>query len=109
MTSKSKSRSGKWRFGALPALARSTQVRLFLTLWLVYLVHWSPFVVRELYLTIALVEHGTVRVDSYVDLHSDLFTLPGRGSFLGNNPGASFLAAVPYWAALPVINRQLTP
>lgn len=89
----------------VPHIARSTQVRLFLTLWLVYLVHWSPFVVRELYLTISLAERGTVRVDPYVDLHPDLFTIEGRGSFLGNNPGAAFLAAVPYWAALPVLDR----
>lgn len=105
MTGKRSSRSGKWRLGALPALARRTQVRLFLTLWLVYLVHWSPFVVRELYLAMSLAERGTVRVDPYVDLHPDLFTMEGRGSFLGNNPGASFVAAVPYWLALPVIDR----
>ena len=105
MTGKAPHRSGKWSLGALPVLARSTQVRLFLTLWLVYLVHWSPFVVRELYLAMSLAERGTVRVDPYVDLHPDLFTIEGRGSFLGNNPGASFLAAVPYWLALPVINR----
>ncbi len=86
-------------------IARRTQVRLFLTLWLIYLIHWSPFVVRELYLAISIAERGTVRVDPYVELHSDLFTIPGRGSFLGNNPGAAFLAAVPYWIALPVIDR----
>jgi hypothetical protein len=105
MTGKTPHRSGKWSLGALPVLARSTQVRLFLTLWLVYLVHWSPFVVRELYLTMSLAERGTVRVDPYVDLHPDLFTIEGRGSFLGNSPGAAFLAAVPYWLALPVLDR----
>ncbi len=105
MTQQAQHRSGRWSLAALPALARSTQVRLFLTLWLVYLVHWSPFVVRELYLVISLAERGTVRVDPYVDLHPDLFTIEGRGSFLGNNPGAAFLAAAPYWLALPVIDR----
>jgi len=86
-------------------IACNTQVRLFLMLWLVYLVHWSPFVVRELYLTISLVERGSVRVDPYVDLHSDLFTIPGRGSFVAANPGASIAAAAPYWVALPLVNR----
>ncbi len=78
---------------------------MFLTCWLIFLVHFSPFVVRELYLAMSLAERGTVRVGPYVDLHPDLFTIEGRGAFLGNNPGAAFLAAVPYWLALPVINR----
>lgn len=86
-------------------LPRGPQVRLFLTLWLVYLMHWSPFVVRELYLTISLAERGTVHVDPYLDLHPDLFTMEGRGTYMGGNPGASFVAVVPYWIALPVIER----
>lgn len=86
-------------------IARNTQVRLFLTLWLVYLVHWSPFIVRELYLTMSLVERGSVRVDPYVELHPDLFSIPGRGSYLGGNPGASFAATAPYFLALPLIDK----
>lgn len=81
------------------------QWRIFLICWLVYLVHFSPFVTREQYLTMALAERGTVQVPEYVGMHSDLFTLPGRGSFVGTNPGAPYLAIVPYWLALPVINR----
>ena len=46
---------------------RSVQVRLFFICWLIYLLHWSPFVVRELYLTINLAEKASVRVDEYVD------------------------------------------
>ena len=84
---------------------RSVQVRLFFICWLIYLLHWSPFVVREHYLTISLAEKASVRVDEYLDLHSDLFELPGRGGFIGSNPGTSILAAVPYWLALPLTNR----
>ncbi len=85
--------------------SRSLQVRLFLTCWLVYLAHFSPFVTREQYLAMSLAERGSVHVDDYVDLHPDLFVMPGRGSFVGANPGASFLAAIPYWLALPVLER----
>lgn len=60
---------------------------------------------RELYLTISLAEKHSVRVDEFADLHSDLFTIPGRGTFLGHNPGGAILAAVPYWLSLPVVNR----
>lgn len=81
------------------------QWRIFLVCWFAYLVHFSPFVTREVYLTMAIAERGTIQVPEYVDLHADLFTIPGRGSFVGTNPGTSFLAAVPYWLALPVTNR----
>ncbi len=84
---------------------RGLKLRLFLTCWLVYMLHFSPFVYRELYLTMSLAEKHTVHVDDYVDLHPDLFVMPGRGSYMGHNPGASILAAVPYWLALPVVNR----
>lgn len=84
---------------------RGVAVRLFLTCWLIYLLHFSPFVVRELYLTLSLAEKGTVHVDEYMDLHPDLFEIPGRGTYMGGNPGVSLLAAVPYRMALPVVNR----
>jgi hypothetical protein len=86
--------------------ARGLQVRLFLTCWLIYFLHFSPFVTRELYLTLALAERQTVHVDDYVPLHPDLFVIEGRGSFLGANPGTSILAAVPYALFLPLVNKM---
>ncbi len=85
--------------------SRGMKIRLFLTCWLIYCIHFSPYVYRELYLTMSLAEKHTVHVDDYVDLHSDLFVMPGRGSFVGTNPGASLLAAVPYWLSLPLVSR----
>ena len=79
------------------------ECRLFWTVALVYLIHFSPNVVRETYLAIALGEHLTVRVDPYVGLHPDLFEMPGRGAYINNNPGASMLGAVPYAIARPAI------
>ncbi len=88
-----------------PYWTRGVKLRIFLTCWLIYALHFSPYVYRELYLTMSLAEKHTVHVDDYVDLHPDLFVMPGRGSFLGHNPGTSILAAVPYWLSLPVLNR----
>jgi len=85
--------------------SRGLQVRIFLTCWLVYMLHFSPYIYRELYLTLSLAEKHSVHVDEYVDLHPDLFVMPGRGSFMGGNPGTSILAALPYWMSLPVVNR----
>jgi hypothetical protein len=79
--------------------------RLFLTCWAIYALHFSPFVVRELYLAMNLAEKGSVRVDEYADLHADLTRVEGRGVFVAGNPGVAFLAAVPYRLALPLVNR----
>jgi hypothetical protein len=80
------------------------ELRLFLTCWIVFALHFSPFVARELYLTLALAEDHTLHVDKYLGLHPDLFELRGRG-YMGGNPGVSLLAAIPYALVLPVVER----
>ncbi|MCL5288152.1 MAG: hypothetical protein M1453_09200 [Acidobacteria bacterium] len=85
--------------------ARGIQVRLFLTCWIVYALHFSVFVTRETYLMMSLAERHTARLDEYEGLHSDLAAVPGRGVYLLNNPGVSLAAAPLYWIALPIMNR----
>jgi hypothetical protein len=85
--------------------ARGIQVRLFLTCWIVYALHFSVFVTRETYLMMSLAERHTARLDEYAGLHSDLAEVPGRGVYLLNNPGVSLAAAPLYWMALPIMNR----
>ena len=70
--------------------------RLFLTVWLVYSAFATTNVVRETYLAISLGTRASVRVDEYLGLHPDLFEIPGRGSFINSNPGASLTGAIPY-------------
>ncbi len=77
--------------------------RLFLTAWLVYGAHLTSNVVRETYLAVAIGERLTFRVDPYLGLHPDLFEIPGRGSYIDGNPGASILGALPYALARPAI------
>jgi hypothetical protein len=81
------------------------QWRIFLSCWFIYLLHFSPFITREQYLAMAIAERGTFLVPEYAQLHPDLFEIPGRGWYVGTNPGTSFLAAGPYWLMLPVVNR----
>ncbi len=90
---------------APPRAPRSVMVRVFLACWVIYCAHFSPFVVRELYLAMSLAERATPRVDPYYDLHADLFPIEGRGWYMGGNPGASLLAAVPYALLQPVVQR----
>ncbi|MEP7365351.1 MAG: hypothetical protein ABI972_19025 [Acidobacteriota bacterium] len=89
----------------MSAPSHSIAVRLFLTCWLIYALHFATNAVREIYLGLALGDHLSFRVDEYGGLHHDLFESPGRGWHIGNNPGASMLGAVPYAIARPVIDR----
>lgn len=82
---------------------RQTAIRLFVTVWVVYALHATTNVVRETYLAIALGSRGSVRVDAYLGLHPDLFEIPGRGSYINNNPGASILGGIAYVFVRPAI------
>ena len=77
--------------------------RLFVTVWIVYSIHFASNVVRETYLAMSLGDRFSVRVDEYLGLHPDLFEIPGRGSYIDGNPGASILGAVPYAISRPLI------
>jgi len=81
----------------------SVAARLFITVWIVYSIHFASNVVRETYLAIALGDNFSVRVDEYLGLHPDLFEIPGKGAYINSNPGASMLGAIPYAVARPVI------
>jgi hypothetical protein len=78
--------------------------RLFLTCWILYGIHFATDVVREHYPAVALGDDFTFRLDPYGGLHPDLFETTGRGWHIGNNPGVSILAAIPYVMARPVID-----
>jgi len=80
---------------------RSTAWRIFATVWLVYALHFASNVVRETYLAVSLGDSLSLRVDPYEGLHPDLFEIEDRGVYINNNPGASFLGAVPYALARP--------
>jgi hypothetical protein len=83
---------------------RSIAIRLFLTCWVIYGLHFAPNIVREIYPALALGDHFSFRVDEYANLHPDLFEKPGYGWHIGNNPGISMLAAIPYAMARPIID-----
>ena len=94
---------------ALPAVTplapRQIAWRLFFTAWIVYAMHATTDVVREVYPAIALGDRLSFNLEGFCGLHPDLFETPGRGCHIGNNPGVSMLAAIPYAIARPVIDR----
>jgi hypothetical protein len=83
---------------------RQVAWRLFFTAWIVYGLHFSTDVVREHYPALALGDHFSFQLDGYCGMHPDLFKTPGRGCHIGNNPGVSMFAAIPYALARPVID-----
>lgn len=84
---------------------RGIAIRLFLTCWLVYGLHFATNTVREIFPALSLGDHLSFDVSEYAGLHPDIFALEGRGVFINNNPGASMVGAVPYLLARPVIDR----
>jgi hypothetical protein len=97
--------------GARPALVpwrfspRGVAIRLFVTCWLVYALHFATNVEREIYPALSLGDRLSFDVSEYLGLHDDIFALPGHGAFINNNPGASILGAIPYALARPIIDR----
>lgn len=84
---------------------RGLAVRLFLTCWFIYSLHFASNIVREIYPALGLGDRLSFRLDEYAGLHDDLFETEGYGWHSGNNPGVSMLAAVPYALWRPVIDR----
>lgn len=100
LTPASRPAPAPWRFSS-----RGVALRLFVTCWMVYVLHFATNTVREIYLALSLGDHLSFDVSEYVGLHPDLFVIPGRGTFINNNPGASILGAMPYTLARPIIDR----
>ena len=82
---------------------RSIKVRLFLTCWVIFCLHFATDFVREHYLVLSIVEDFSFRLDKYVGLHADIFVTPDHGAHHGANPGASMIAAIPCFILKPVI------
>jgi hypothetical protein len=82
-----------------------TKFRLFLTCWLVFVLHFATDFAREHYLVLSIVDDLSFRLDKYVGLHNDIFVTPNNGAHHGANPGASLIAALPYAVLKPVIDR----
>jgi hypothetical protein len=79
--------------------------QVFLTCWLVYTVFWTPYIVREHFPALALVEHGSLDVTPYLTWTGDIFRSKGGAAVINNNPGASLTGAVPLWVFRPVLAR----
>jgi hypothetical protein len=85
--------------------SRHTSLRLFLTLWLIFCLHWATDFVREHFLVVSIVDQHTFALDDFTDLHPDIFVHSDGHSYHGANPGISMLGSVPYFVLSPVVDR----
>ncbi len=85
------------------------RTRLFLTCWVLFCLHFATDFVREHYLVASIAEDATFDLGKYYGLHEDIFknppTAPHGGVHHGANPGISMLAAIPYAALRPLVDR----
>jgi len=84
--------------------SRGIEVRIFLTCWIIFVLHFATNFVREHYLVVSMVEDATFRLDRYADMHVDIFVTPEHGVHHGANPGASMIAALPYFLFRPAVD-----
>lgn len=97
--------TAKWHNGTAVLNDRSLALRIFFVCWVVFSLHFATNTVREIYPALSLGDHLSFDVAEYSGLHPDIFEMPGRGTFINNNPGASIMGAVPYALLRPVTDR----
>lgn len=83
---------------------RSDAPRVFLTAWILLAAHFATNIVREHYPAFSLAERGTLRVDPYVGLHSDIFEHRDGHAYIDNNVATSVVAAFPLFLARPLLD-----
>lgn len=81
-----------------------THIRIFLTCWVIFSVHFATNMVREHFPAFSLVEHGTLKVDRYADFHPDIFIHTDGHAYIGNNVTASVVAALPLLVFDPILD-----
>jgi hypothetical protein len=82
----------------------SYRIRIFLTCWVIFALHFATDFVREHYLVLSIGDNFSFQLAGYEGLHADIFTSEEHGTHHGANPGASLVAVVPYLVFKPAID-----
>ena len=70
------------------------KLRLFLTCWVVFSLHFATNVVREHYPAFSIVGDGDFRLDEYAGFHADIFEHRDGHHYIGNQITGSLPAAL---------------
>ena len=84
---------------------RGIGLRLFLTSWVIFSLHFATNVVREHYPAFALIDKGNFQVDEYEGFHWDIFRHTDGHCYIGNQVLGSVIAAGPLWLFDPLLDR----
>jgi hypothetical protein len=80
---------------------RSIKIRLFLTCWLIFVLHFSTDFVWKHYLILSMVENFSFYMDRFKDLQTDIFEPLNDRVHYNTNHGASMIAAIFYFILEP--------
>jgi len=80
------------------------KIRLFLTCWIVFSLHFATNIVREHYPAFSLIDSGTLQLDDYAGLHPDIFEHRDGHYYIGNQVLCSVFAAVPLLVFDPLLD-----
>lgn len=89
----------------MPRMRSDDAPRVFLTAWILLAAHFATNLAREHYAAFSVAERGTLRVDPYVGLHSDIFVHTDGHAYIDNNVASSVVAAVPLFLARPLLDE----
>jgi hypothetical protein len=84
---------------------RKQVFQVFFVCWVVFSVFWIPYLLREHFPAMTLVEQGTLNVERYLGWTDDIFQGPKGGAFINNNPGASLTGAIPLLLLKPFLAK----
>ncbi len=82
----------------------SYRIRIFLTCWIIFALHFATDFVREHYLVLSMGDNFSFQLKGYEGLHPDIFISKEHGTHHGANPGASMVALIPYLVFKPLID-----
>lgn len=98
-----------------PSQPSTPRHNVFLICWIVYTIFWTPWILREHFPALTLIERGTLNVERYLGWTDDIFPTASHRAFINNNPGASLTGAIPLFLLRPALrsleqwNRNVTP
>lgn len=80
------------------------KLRLFLTCWIVFSLHFATNVVREHYPAFSMIEDGDLVLDEYAHFHDDIFEHIDGHWYIGNQVAGGTIAAVPLVVFDPLLD-----
>lgn len=83
---------------------KAIKLKIFLTCWILFSVHFATNVVREHYPAFSIIDDFSFKVDKYLGFHPDIFLHKDGHAYIGNSVAGSVVAAIPLFIFKPVLD-----